>query len=245
VFRTRDLLVRQRIQTINALRGPLTEFGLVVAQGPAPVEKLILAVQDPDTPLPEAARSILSVVIEMLALLEERIKHLDKEISRRAKEHAKEDEQARRWITVPGVGPLIATALAALGPAPEGFRSGRNFAAWLGLTPRQQSSGGKQKLGPASKMGEPTLRRLLIIGASTVVHWAPRQGAPSGSWHARAQAAPAGESGLGQQNGADHLGHDDQGWNLSSFGRGSISRPAVVDVGSVLEGEGKVRRNSR
>lgn len=178
VFRTRDLLVRQRTQTINALRGQLAEFGMVVAQGPAHVGKLILAVQDPDTPLLEAARSILNVLIDMLALLEERIKFLDKEISRRAKE----DELARRLMAIPGVGPLIATALTALAPPVESFQHGRDFAAWLGLTPVQRSSGGKQKLGPTSKMGERTLRRLLIIGASTVVRWARRKGAPAGSW---------------------------------------------------------------
>lgn len=178
VFRTRDVLVRQRTQIINALRGHLAEFGLVVAQGPAHVAKLVMAVQDPEHPLPEAARPILYVLVDMLSLLDERVKLLDVEIARRAKE----DDLARRLMSVPGVGPVIATAVAALAPPAETFKRGRDFAAWLGLTPLQHSTGGKQKLGATSKMGERTLRRLLIIGASSVVRWASRKGPPAGSW---------------------------------------------------------------
>ena len=91
----------------------------------------------------------------------------------------------RRLTTIPGVGPLIATAVAALAPPAGAFRRGRDFAAWVGLTPSQRSSGGKQKLGATSKMGERTLRRLLIIGASSVVRQAIKYGTPSGSWLAR------------------------------------------------------------
>jgi transposase len=178
VFRARDLLVRQRTQIINALRGHLAEFGMVVAQGPAHVAKLIAAVADAEHPLPEAARPVLLVLVETLNALESQIKRLDAEIARRAKE----DELARRLMSIPGVGPVIATAMAALAPPIETFRCGRDFAAWLGLTPLQRSTGGKQKLGKTSKMGERTLRRLLIIGASGVVRWARRKGAPEGSW---------------------------------------------------------------
>lgn len=165
VFRTRDMLVRQRTQIINALRGHLAEFGLIVAQGPAHVAKLIMAVQDPKQPLPEAARPILCVPVDILGLLDQRIKLLDIAIARRAKE----DEVARRLMSIPGVGPVIATAVAALAPPAEAFKRGRDFAAWLGLTPLQHSTGGKQRLGATSKMGERTLRRLLTIGASSVV----------------------------------------------------------------------------
>jgi transposase len=111
-------------------------------------------------------------------MLEERIKLLDLEIARRAKE----DELAHRLMTIPGLGPVTATAIAVLAPPAETFRCGRDFAAWLGLTPLQRSTGGKQKLGWTSKMGERTLRRLLIIGASAVVRWARRKGVPAGSW---------------------------------------------------------------
>jgi transposase len=184
VFRTRDLLVRQRTQTINALRGHLAEFGMVVAQGPAHVAKLVTAVKDPAIALPEAARPILCVLVETLRSLDERIRLLDVAIARRAKE----DKTARRLMTIPGVGPVTATALAALAPPAETFKRGRDFAAWLGLTPLQRSTGGRQKLGKTSKMGERTLRRLLIIGASAVVRWTARKGAPAGSWLARMMA---------------------------------------------------------
>jgi transposase len=137
-----------------------------------------MAVQDPNQPLLEAARPILCVLVDMLDLLDQRIKLLDIAIARRAKE----DEVARRLMSIPGVGPVIATAVAALAPPAETFKRGRDFAAWLGLTPLQHSTGGKQRLGATSKMGERTLRRLLIIGASSVVRWAARKGAPAGSW---------------------------------------------------------------
>jgi transposase len=181
VFRARDLLVRQRTQIINALRGHLTEFGIVVTKGPAHVYQLVRAVEDPDEPIPEIARPILQMLIETLHRLNEQIAGLDQEVARRAKEN----ETARRLMTVPGVGPVTAVALAALAPPAETFKRGRDFAAWVGLTPLQHSTGGKQKLGATSKMGERTLRRLLIIGASAVVRWVARNGAPAGSWMAR------------------------------------------------------------
>jgi transposase len=181
VFRTRDLLVRQRTQMINALRGHLTEFGLVVAQGPAHVTKLIEYVKDPKCDLPQEALSILSVLIASLKELDEKITLLDREIAKRARE----DQVARRLTTIPGIGPIIATAIAALAPPVETFKRGRDFAAWVGLTPLQRSTGGKQKLGATSKMGERTIRRLLILGASAVVRQAVRRGAPQGSWLAR------------------------------------------------------------
>ncbi|MBA1159171.1 IS110 family transposase [Microvirga mediterraneensis] len=181
VFRARDLLVRQRTQIINALRGHLTEFGIVVAKGPAHVHQLVRAVEDPDEPIPEIARPILQMLIETLHRLDEKIAGLDQEVARRAKEN----ETARRLMTIPGVGPVTAVALAALAPPAETFKRGRDFAAWVGLTPLQHSTGGKQKLGATSKMGERTLRRLLIIGAGAVVRWVARNGAPAGSWMAR------------------------------------------------------------
>jgi transposase len=181
VFRARDLLVRQRTQCINALRGHLTEYGWVVAKGTTHVATLIDQIEDPNCQLPESARSVLKVLITTLTALEENIAVLDVEISRRSKE----DAVARRLMTIPGVGPITATAIAALAPPVETFRRGRDFAAWLGLTPLQKSTGGKQRLGATSKMGERTIRRLLIIGASAVVRQACMRGAPAGSWLAR------------------------------------------------------------
>ena len=120
-------------------------------------------------------------MVQMLRTLAEQIVVLDAEIARRAKE----DPVARRLLTVPGIGPVTAAAIVALAPSPETFGCGRDFSAWLGLTPRQHSSGGKERLGKITKMGERTLRRLLIIGASAVIKQASLRGAPAGSWLAQ------------------------------------------------------------
>ena len=165
VFRVRELLIRQRTQAINALRGHLTEFGQVVPQGAANAARLIALVEDSGSGLPAEAIGTLKVLVTTLGHLEEEIGKLDVEIVRRAKEN----EVARRLMTIPGVGPLIATAIAVLAPPPETFRRARDFAAWLGLTPRQHSTGGKQRLGATTRMGERSLRRLLIIGANSVI----------------------------------------------------------------------------
>lgn len=181
IFRARDLLVGQRTQIINALRGHLAEYGLIAPQGPSHIERLIAQLEDPASGIPEIARSCLTRLVEMLRRLQDEIAALDREIAARAKV----DDVARRLMTVPGIGPLIATAIEALSPPLETFRSGRDFAAWVGLTPVQKSSGGKERLGRTSRMGERTLRRLLIIAACGVVRWAKRKGAPAGSWLGR------------------------------------------------------------
>ena len=181
IFRARDLLVGQRTQTINALRGHLAEYGLIAPQGPSHVARLIAQVEDPACGIPDLARSCLLRLVEMLRRLQTEITELDREIATRARA----DDVARRLMTVPGIGPLIATAIEALAPPPETFRSGRDFAAWVGLTPMQRSTGGKERLGRTSRMGERTLRRLLIIAAGGVVRWAKRKGVPAGSWLGR------------------------------------------------------------
>ncbi len=181
VFRTRDLLVRQRTQTINALRGHMTEYGVVVAKGAAHVERLIERLEDSLLQMPDAARSVLQLLASSLRDLEAKIAELDVEITKRAKE----DDVARRLTSIPGIGPITATAISALAPPTESFSKARDFAAWVGLTPLQKSTGGKQKLGATSKMGERTIRRLLIIGASAVVRQAALRGAPPGSWLGR------------------------------------------------------------
>lgn len=164
VFRVRELLIRQRTQAINALRGHLTEFGQIVPQGAANAAKLIAIVEEPDSGLPADAMGTLKVLVAALTHLEAEIGKLDAEIARRAKAN----EVARRLMTVPGIGPLIAMAIAVLAPPPETFRKARDFAAWLGLTPRQHSTGGMQRLGATTKMGERSLRLLLIIVANSV-----------------------------------------------------------------------------
>ena len=177
VFRGRDLLVRQRTQLINAVRSHMAEFGWIASKGTAHVEGLSEIIADPAS-LPEAARPVIQLLLETLDDLDAKIAMLDREITRRARE----DEAAARLMTVPGIGPITATALIALAPPPESFARGRDFAAWLGLTPLQRSTGGKQRLGAITKMGERTLRRLLILGASAVVRHASQRGAPAGSW---------------------------------------------------------------
>jgi len=181
IFRSRDVLVGQRTQLINAIRGHLSEYGLIAPQGPSHVERLIAAIEDPASAVPKAVRACLAVLVSALRHLRKQIEVLDAEISARAKT----DETARRLMSVPGIGPLIATALEALAPPADTFNSGRDFAAWVGLTPVQRSTGGKERLGRTSRMGERTLRRLLIIGASGVVRWAKRKGIAADTWLGR------------------------------------------------------------
>ena len=178
VFRARDLLVRQRTQLINALRGLLAEHGWIAPKGLFHASTMFARIEDPSCSLPSSAREVFIVMVESVRALDERIRLLDREIARRARE----DETAKRLMTIPGIGPITATAILALAPPPESFRKGRDFAAWLGLTPLQRSTGGKSKLGSITKMGERTLRRLLIIGSSAVVLHAARRGAARRSW---------------------------------------------------------------
>lgn len=165
VFRVRELLIRQRTRAINALRGHLTEFGRIVSQGAANTSKLIAIMKYPDSGIPADAIATLNVLVLALAHPETEIGKLNAEIDRRAKEN----DVARRLMTIPGIGPLIATAIAVLAPPPESFRKARDFAAWLGVVPRQHSTGGKPRLGATTRMGERSLRRLLIIGANSVI----------------------------------------------------------------------------
>ena len=181
VFRARDLLVHQRTQLMNALRGHLAEYGHVAPKGVMYVGRLIAEIEYPDSDLPQAARVSLVGLVRMLERLDGEIAQLDAEIGRRAKE----DPVARRLMTIPGIGPITAAALTALAPAAQAFRCGRDFSAWVGLTPVQRSTGGKQKLGQITKAGERTLRRLLVIGASAVIKQALLRGAPPGSWLAQ------------------------------------------------------------
>lgn len=178
VFRTRDLMVRQRTQTINAIRGHMAEYGWVAPKGPFWMSQLSDLFEEQASSLPEAARQMFRAMYAHLTELDRQIDALDVEIKRRAQA----DPISRRLMTIPGIGPIAATAIAALAPPLETFRRGRDFAAWLGLTPLQKSTGGKQKLGRTSRMGERTLRRLLIIGSSAVVRHASKRGDTESSW---------------------------------------------------------------
>ena len=180
-YRVRDLFIRQRTQIINALRGHLAEYGVIAPQGAVYVARLVEAIEDPDTTLPSAVRNLGRMLVKQIDELREKIEALEKEI----KVRSAEDENAARLMSMPGIGPICAMAILAFAPPMESFRNGRDFAAWTGLTPRQNSTGGKQILGKTSKMGQRDIRRLLISGATVVVRWAARKGAPEGSWLAR------------------------------------------------------------
>ena len=166
MHRARDLLVRQRTMLVNALRGHLAEFGLIEAQGLHKVAKLIAIVTDEnDGRVPDIARQVLQVMINHIEDTQVRIVGLEKQLLA----WHKSNPVSQRLATIPGIGPIIATAIAATVADPNIFRSGREFAAWLGLVPRQNSTGGKARLGGISKRGDSYLRRLLVNSAHTVL----------------------------------------------------------------------------
>jgi transposase len=181
IFRTRDLLVRQRTQLINALRGHLAEHGFVAAQGSANLKPLAGVIDDMEGSLPPIVRDLGRLYLGQIDLLAEKIAEIEKTIRR----EAARGETTARLQTMPGVGPITAIAIEAFAPPLETFKRGRDFAAWLGLVPIQHSTGGKQRLGRISRMGQRDIRRLLIVGAMAVVQWASRKGAPAGSWLAK------------------------------------------------------------
>lgn len=181
VFRTRDLFVRQRSQLVNALRGHLAEYGVVIAQGMVQFRRMITSFDEVVPDLPTEILGLCQAYIDQIALFDERISALDHEIKGRAKT----DEATPRLMTIPGVGPMCATTIQAFAPPMEEFSNGREFAAWYGLVPRQKSTGGRQILGQTSKMGQRDISRLLITGAMAVIRWAIRKGPPPGSWLAK------------------------------------------------------------
>lgn len=175
LHRTRELLIRQRTMLINALRAHLAEFGIVVAKGRAGVMTLAALVEDDEHDLiPEIAREALLAVVDQLRDVHERIGIIERKIVT----WHRSNEQSRRLETIPGIGPITASAIAATITDASLFRSGRELAAWIGLVPRQNSSGGKDRLGHISKKGDPYLRRLLVVGAHAVLRFA-RNGKPS------------------------------------------------------------------
>jgi transposase len=178
LFRTRDLLVRQRTQLINALRGHLAEHGVVAPQGPANIHVLEEAVEETTALLPLLIVELSRVFLDQINGLSKKIAELEKATIHEAARGA----MTRRLQTMPGVGPITAMAIETFAPPMSVFKRGRDFTAWLGLVPRQHSTGGKQVLGRISKMGQRDIRRLLIVGAMTIVRWARRKGAQEGSW---------------------------------------------------------------
>jgi transposase len=173
LHRTRDLLIRQRTQLINALRAHLAELGLVAEKGREGVAELGALISDENNRkcLPVAMKQALHVLLNQLAALQNQIGQLDRDI------HAQHraNDVSRRLETIPGIGVIGATAIASTIADPSAFKSGRDFAAWIGLVPRQNSTGGKERLGGISKQGDRYLRRLLVLGATAVIQHARRQ----------------------------------------------------------------------
>ena len=168
LHRARELLVRQRTMVINALRGHCAELGLIVAQGASKVEELVAIIEDPgDVQLPPLAREALGSLVEQLHSAQARIKQLEATLLA----WHRSNQASRRLATIPGVGVITATALVATIGDGAQFRSGRQLSAWLGLVPRQHSSGGKDRLGRMSKRGDGYIRRLLVHGARSVLRW--------------------------------------------------------------------------
>jgi len=172
--RTRSILTRQRTQLSNAIRGHMSEFGLVAPQGRMGLEMLAAIIGDADDErLPLQARASLQMLIAQLRLVNEQILDSDRHIIA----SARSTDVGRRLMDIPGVGPVLASALVAAVADPKSFRSGRDLAAWIGLVPRQNSSGGKERLGGITKQGDRYLRQLLVVGAVAVIRYAQRNGA--------------------------------------------------------------------
>ncbi len=173
LHRTRALLVRQRTMLVNAIRAHMAEFGIVARVGLPQVKALLSVIADEaDDRIPPLARSCLQGLAVQLMSLEHEIAAAGQRI------HAwhRSNEVSRRLESIPGIGPITASALAATITDPSLFRSGRELASWIGLVPRQRSTGGKERLGRISKQGDPYLRWLLVVGAMSVIRHAKRRG---------------------------------------------------------------------
>lgn len=179
LHRSRELLVRQRTMLINAIRAHMAEFGLIAPAGVPRVKELLAVIADEeDSRLPSVARTCLKGLVRQFLSLEKEIIAIERRIRR----WHRSNEVSQRLETIPGIGPIIASALTATITNPEVFKSGRELAAWIGLVPRQSSTGGKQRLGKISKQGDQYLRWLLIAGAMSVVHHAKRRGQSNLPW---------------------------------------------------------------
>jgi transposase len=178
VHRARSVLVRQRTMLVNAIRSHLAEFGLVTGLGLAKTAAMVtevLKAGEDECPVPEIARTVIRCMAQQVAMLDKQIRRLDVELVAWHRNNA----ASKLLATIPGVGIVTATAIAATVPDPAYFGSGRAFAAWLGLTPRANSSGGKERLGRITKMGNQYIRTLLVVGATAVIRSARIK---NGSW---------------------------------------------------------------
>ena len=160
----RDLLLKQRTMLMNAIRGHAAEFGITGAKGVGRIATLLERIGAHES-FPDLAREIFARLVEQLVSLERRVSELEKKLLA----WHRTNERSRRLVTIPGVGPIGATALTMRVPDPSVFKSGRHFAAWLGLTPKDHSTAGRQRLGVITRAGDETLRRLLVSGAMAVI----------------------------------------------------------------------------
>jgi transposase len=200
--KTRELLIKQRTMSVNALRGHLAEFGVIAAKGISHVEELVERAAAAD--LPAMVQATLGVLLAQLRSLDAAIDELERAI---VADHRR-DPVSRLAASVPGVGALAASAILASAPDPHAFKSGRDFAAWLGATPKQNSTGGKEKLGSITKQGNRYIRRLLVLGAISVLRAAPKRKGALCDWLAalRARKPPKVVAVVGQQARPDRLG---------------------------------------
>ena len=179
LHRTRHLFIRQQTAVINVIRAHLAEFGIVAPVGRKGVEALLDVVANPtDTRFPVIARACLAALGAQLCRLKEQILEFDRMIVT----WHRSQETSKRLDAIPGVGPVLATALVASIADPKAFRSGRNFSAWIGLVPKQHSSGGKDRLGSISKQGDRYLRSLFVAGALAVIRYAKIHGTEHRPW---------------------------------------------------------------
>ena len=176
--KVREMLVQQRTQLLNGLRGHLAEIGVIAAQGACNMRSLGALIHEGHPDIPDVVRTSLMPLIIQIEHLDSAIKAIDLDIA----DQAKADPVANRLMTIPGIGPVTASALVATVGDPSGFSGPREFAAFLGLVPRQHSSGGKERLGRITKMGNGYLRKLLVVGAHAVLVHQARHSDPLRTW---------------------------------------------------------------
>lgn len=179
LHRARELLVRQKTMLINALRAHLAEMGIVARLGVVGVRDLVALIEDtPQGPVPDIVRRALLPLCGQLRHVQQAIEEMDRQIL----EWHRSNALSQRLESIPGIGPVTASALAATITDASNFRSGRQLAAWIGLVPRQSSSGGKERLGRITRQGDPYIRRLLVIGATAVLRFSRKSKAASTQW---------------------------------------------------------------
>ena len=173
LHRSRELLMGQRVRLSNAIRSHMAEYGLIAPVGRNGLQQLIEVIDDEgDTRVPSEARLCLKMLAAQLQLVNVQVLENDRQI----RVSARSTEIGRRLMEIPGIGPVIASALVATVPDPHAFRCGRNLSAWIGLVPKQNSTGGKERLGSITKQGNRYLRKMLVVGALAVIRYAQRNG---------------------------------------------------------------------